>query len=84
MLNLDTKSGIEFKNLVPESFEVDADPDQFFRVISNLCRNSVQAMSGVTGDDISIVKRLTITAGQIGATSIIGIEDTGPGLPPKA
>ncbi|RZS87865.1 signal transduction histidine kinase [Phyllobacterium myrsinacearum] len=84
MLNLDAKSGIEFKNLVPESFEVDADPDQFFRVISNLCRNSVQAMSGSTGDDISIVKRLTITAGQIGTTSIIGIEDTGPGLPPKA
>jgi signal transduction histidine kinase len=84
MLNLDAKSGIEFKNLVPENFEIDADPDQFFRVISNLCRNSVQAMSGDTGSGTSIIKRLTITAGQIGTTSIISIEDTGPGLPPKA
>ncbi|ATU92941.1 sensor histidine kinase [Phyllobacterium zundukense] len=83
-MGLDTKSGIDFKNLVPESFEIDVDPDQFFRIISNLCRNSVQAMSGDSRSDPSVVKRLTITAGQIGTTSIIGVEDTGPGLPPKA
>jgi signal transduction histidine kinase len=84
MLNLDAKSGIEFKNLVPETFEIDVDPDQFFRVISNLCRNSVQAMIGDTRNDSSVIKRLTITAGQIGTTSIIGVDDTGPGLPAKA
>ncbi|WP_244532772.1 HAMP domain-containing sensor histidine kinase [Phyllobacterium sp. CL33Tsu] len=84
MLSIDAKSGIEFKNLVPESFEFDADPDQFFRIILNLCRNSVQAMTGDTRDDDAIIKRLTITAGQIGTTSIIGVEDTGPGLPAKA
>ncbi|MRG54182.1 HAMP domain-containing protein [Phyllobacterium sp. SYP-B3895] len=84
MLSIDPKSGIEFKNLVPESFEFDADPDQFFRIILNLCRNSVQAMTGDTRDDDAIIKRLTITAGQIGTTSIIGVEDTGPGLPAKA
>ncbi len=84
MLNLDAKSGIEFRNLVPEALEIDVDPDQFFRVISNLCRNSVQAMAGDTRSDASVIKRLTITAGQIGTTSIIGVEDTGPGLPPKA
>lgn len=80
----DVKSTIEFKNLVPETFEIDADPDQFFRIISNLCRNSVQAMMGDTRNDPSVVKRLIVTAGQIGTTSIIGIDDTGPGLPPKA
>jgi signal transduction histidine kinase len=84
MLNLDAKSGIEFKNLVPESLEIDVDPDQFFRIISNLCRNSVQAMAGDTRGDASVVKRLTITAGQIATTSSIGVEDTGPGLPAKA
>ena len=84
MLSIDPKSGIEFKNLVPDSFEFDADPDQFFRIILNLCRNSVQAMTGDTRGDAAIVKRLTITAGQIGTTSIIGVEDTGPGLPAKA
>jgi signal transduction histidine kinase len=84
MLNLDAKSEIEFKNLVPADFEIDVDPDQFFRIISNLCRNSIQAMASDTRSDPSVVKRLTITAGQIGTTSIIGIDDTGPGLPPKA
>ncbi|MEK1886663.1 MAG: HAMP domain-containing sensor histidine kinase [Phyllobacterium sp.] len=84
MLSIDAKSGIEFKNLVPESFEFDADPDQFFRIILNLSRNSVQAMTGDTRTDAAIIKRLTITAGQIGTTSIIGVEDTGPGLPAKA
>ncbi|MCO4316929.1 HAMP domain-containing histidine kinase [Phyllobacterium sp. 21LDTY02-6] len=84
MLDLDAKSNIEFKNLVPENFEIDVDPDQFFRVISNLCRNSIEAMAADTRSDPAIIKRLTITAGQIGATSIIGVEDTGPGLPAKA
>ena len=41
-------------------------------------------MASDTRSDPSVVKRLTITAGQIGTTSIIGIDDTGPGLPPKA
>src|SRR5262245_31114247 len=53
MLNLDTRSGIEFRNLIPERLEVDVDPEQFFRVISNLCRNSVQAMSGDSRSDKS-------------------------------
>ncbi|MGN7771575.1 sensor histidine kinase [Phyllobacterium sp. 22552] len=90
LLDLDAKAGaetkptIEFKNLVPETFEIDVDPDQFFRIISNLCRNSVQAMLGDTRSDPSLVRRLTVTAGQIGTTSIIGVDDTGPGLPAKA
>lgn len=84
MVGIEPDSGIEFRNLVPADLEIDADPEQLFRVISNLCRNAVQAMGSEPADDASVIKRLTVTAGRIGTTTIIGIEDTGPGLPPKA
>ena len=45
MLGLDASAGIEFENLVDAGFEVDADSEQLFRVLTNLCRNAVQAMS---------------------------------------
>jgi len=79
------KDEVEFRNFVPEDFEIDADSEQLHRIITNLCRNAVQAMT--TGDnnwgDCGI-KQITITAGYIGATAIIDVEDTGPGLPLKA
>ena len=31
---------------MPPGLEVDADPDQLFRVLVNLCRNAVQALEG--------------------------------------
>ncbi|URQ74492.1 MAG: HAMP domain-containing histidine kinase [Candidatus Ochrobactrum gambitense] len=83
-LNLETESGIEFDNRIPDDFELNVDSEQLFRVLSNLCRNSVQAMErDDTGGDAA-VKRLTLSSGRIGTTAIIGVEDTGPGLPQKA
>lgn len=75
-------SGIDFVNAVDPAFEVDADSDQLFRVLSNLCRNAVQAMSG--DDDEAVVRRLTVSAERIGSVSRILVTDTGPGLPAKA
>ncbi|KAA9361853.1 sensor histidine kinase [Ochrobactrum quorumnocens] len=83
-LNLKTESGIEFENLIPIDFELNVDSEQLFRVLHNLCRNSVQAMERDRRSDVSTVKRLTLSAGRIGTTTIIGVEDTGPGLPQKA
>ncbi|MCO7725313.1 signal transduction histidine kinase [Ochrobactrum sp. J50] len=83
-LSLRSESNIEFENLVPEDFELNVDSEQLFRVLSNLCRNSVQAMERDQTSDVATVKRLTISAGRIGTTTIIGVEDTGPGLPQKA
>ncbi|GGA79237.1 histidine kinase [Brucella endophytica] len=83
-LSIDPQSGVEFRNLVPEDFEMDADAEQFFRILTNLCRNAVQAMAADRPGDESVVKRLTITAGRVGAVAIVGVEDTGPGLPQKA
>ncbi|MFW7359393.1 MAG: sensor histidine kinase [Brucella sp.] len=83
-LSPNSENSIEFENLVPEDFELNVDSEQLFRVLSNLCRNSVQAMERDQTNDVATVKRLTISAGRIGTTAIIGVEDTGPGLPQKA
>src|SRR5690606_29887782 len=41
MLAIDPKSGIDFNIQVPEDLQVDADGEQLFRVIHNICRNAV-------------------------------------------
>lgn len=73
---------IDLVNAVDPGFEVDADPEQLFRVLSNLTRNAVEAMSG--DGTPALVRRLTIGAERAGGVSRILVEDTGPGLPQKA
>ncbi len=73
---------LEFANQVDAAFEVDADSEQLFRVLMNLCRNAVQAMSGET--DTSIVRRVSVESERQGAVSRVVVTDTGPGFPPKA
>ncbi|MDX8432218.1 MULTISPECIES: HAMP domain-containing sensor histidine kinase [Mesorhizobium] len=79
---LDIEEGIDFVNGVEHAFEVDADSDQLFRVLTNLCRNSVQAMAADT--ESAVVRRLAVSAERLGSVSRIVVTDTGPGLPPKA
>lgn len=82
MLGLAPDSDVAFVNDVDARLEVDADPDQLFRVLSNLARNAFQAMQA--DDQEAIVKRLTIGALREGTVSKIRVEDTGPGLPKRA
>jgi signal transduction histidine kinase len=79
---LDMEGGIEFENAVPAGFEMDADAEQLFRVLTNLFRNAVQAMAGDT--DSAVVRRLTVSVERHGSVSRILVTDTGPGLPAKA
>jgi signal transduction histidine kinase len=72
--------GITAVNMVPEDLALEADPDQLFRIISNLVRNSIQALSQT---DIA-VKHIVVAGGRIGNATVISVEDTGPGLPQKA
>jgi signal transduction histidine kinase len=73
---------IAWENRVPSDLEIDADPDQLFRVFVNLGRNAIQAMEG--DDDPSIVRRLSVGAGRAGNAVTISVEHTGPGVPEKA
>lgn len=73
---------IELVNAVTVDFEIDADVEQFYRVLNNLSRNAVQAMQAEKG--ASIVRRLAVEAERQGAVCRVFVIDTGPGLPPKA
>jgi signal transduction histidine kinase len=73
---------ISFDNQVPGGLEIDADPDQLFRVLVNLCRNAMQALDSDLGP--AVVRRLTVSAARQGATVLIRVEDTGPGVPERA
>ncbi|KQZ93815.1 histidine kinase [Mesorhizobium sp. Root157] len=79
---LDVDNDFEFVNAVEPGFEIDADSDQLFRVLTNLGRNAVQAMAADA--ESAIVRRLTISAERTGSVCRILVTDTGPGLPPKA
>jgi signal transduction histidine kinase len=73
---------IEWVKKIPEGLEIDADPDQLFRVLVNLGRNAVQALEGDLGP--AVVRRLTISASRKEDQVSILLEDTGPGVPEKA
>jgi len=82
LLGVDPDSGIVFDNAVTGDFEIDADADHLFRILTNLCRNAVQAMAAER--EAALVKRLAIVAERSGSVSRILISDTGPGLPQRA
>jgi signal transduction histidine kinase len=83
-LDLSGKSEIAFSNAVPEDLEVYADPGQLFRIMLNLCRNSVQVMKNEAADSESVISRLEIFAEETCSHTDIVISDTGPGVPEQA
>ncbi|HSI39851.1 MAG TPA: HAMP domain-containing sensor histidine kinase [Xanthobacteraceae bacterium] len=68
---------------VERGLEIDADPDQLFRVLLNLGRNAVQSLAARApnepGRDF-----IRISARRVGATVVIEVSDTGPGVPERA
>jgi signal transduction histidine kinase len=73
---------IMWENQVPPDLEVDADPEPLFRVRLSLCRNSVQALE--SDSDTAVVRRLIVAARRDGASAVITVLDTGPGIPAQA
>jgi signal transduction histidine kinase len=65
---------------IDEGLEVDADRDQLFRVLSNLCRNAAQALEG----DDERGGEILMSARREGSVVLIEVADTGPGVPEKA
>ncbi|MEM8571668.1 MAG: HAMP domain-containing sensor histidine kinase [Pseudomonadota bacterium] len=70
---------VEIRSEVPEDMFVGADLEQLFRVLSNLVRNSAQAIvaSGKPG-------RVSVEGSEADGRSFIRVVDSGPGLPEKA
>jgi signal transduction histidine kinase len=79
MLGLENSLVIEWNNNIPLDFQADADPEQLFRVLMNLCRNAQQAM--IDADLPGRAKKLTIQAEHLQDEVHIRITDTGPGIP---
>jgi signal transduction histidine kinase len=65
---------------IEPDLRVDADRDQLYRVLSNICRNAVQALESQGDGDGEI----TITARREGTVTLIEVKDTGPGVPERA
>lgn len=82
ILSIDPASGIDFRNLVPEDLQVDADSEQLFRVVHNICRNAVQAL--INDADSERPRIVTVSAVRTGSVVCISVDDTGPGMPQKA
>jgi signal transduction histidine kinase len=74
------RANLDWKVEIDEELEVDADRDQLYRVLNNLCRNAVQALEG---EGVS-PGEIAISAQREGTVAIIEVADTGPGLPEKA
>jgi signal transduction histidine kinase len=69
-------------NQVSAELRVLADPDQMFRVLSNLIRNASQALRGT--DRPAGSNLITVTAEPKGERVVIRIADNGPGVPERA
>jgi signal transduction histidine kinase len=75
-------AGIAIENRVPAGLMVDADADQLTRILVNLVRNAVQALSQAGTTEAS--PRIVITAVREGREAVIRVEDNGPGIPERA
>lgn len=82
LLDLEDHPSIEWRNGVATGLEIDADPEQIFRVLLNLARNAIKAMDTMEGD--ALVRRLSIDAGAEAHLVRIVISDSGPGVPEHA
>jgi len=79
VLGLADHETVSFDNKVPEDIEIDADPEQIFRVLLNLVRNALQALEAEK--DVTLVRRITLEAERDGACVHVRVSDTGPGIP---
>ncbi len=70
---------VSFGQDVPAGMQVRADPEQLYRVLSNLVRNARQAIAA-TGRDGEVAVRAT----EDDQAWAIEVVDTGPGLPQRA
>ncbi|MBT0955808.1 HAMP domain-containing histidine kinase [Alphaproteobacteria bacterium KMM 3653] len=71
--------GVRIQNECDPEMSLRADPEQLYRVLSNLVRNARQALSTHDGE-----RMITLTAQEDRDGWTLRVSDSGPGLPPKA
>jgi signal transduction histidine kinase len=72
-------AAVRFINGTPEDLTIPADPEQLYRILSNLARNARQAIEAAGG-----VGDVRIGAEKADGEVRIWVSDTGPGMPTKA
>jgi signal transduction histidine kinase len=73
---------LKFINMVPRGITIDADRDQLIRILTNLVRNSVQAIeSQMAGVPDGGGGQVTLQGRREGCVTVVTIADNGPGLP---
>ncbi|MBZ8133826.1 histidine kinase [Afifella sp. IM 167] len=82
ILGVGAQDSVSFDNRVPTDLEIDADPDQLFRVMLNLARNAQQALT--SDESGAVIRRLWVEGERQGTVAHLRVCDTGPGLPKKA
>lgn len=99
-LGLPSENGIGWRAEIDSDLHVDADRDQLYRVLLNLCRNASQALEGQHSDQLGLTATATTQPGDaprrgpIGEITIKGwrvarmvcieVSDDGPGVPQRA
>lgn len=72
--------GVTIRNEVPKGFQVQADPEQMFRVFLNLLRNANEALQ-TAGPQPGRAAEIIITASSRNGMVVVDVADTGPGVP---
>ncbi|MFZ1101357.1 MAG: HAMP domain-containing sensor histidine kinase [Hyphomicrobiaceae bacterium] len=80
-LGLPRDDGIAWTLDIDERLLIDADRDQLYRVLSNLCRNALQALEQQEGGQSGHIR---VSAARNGSRVTIDVHDNGPGVPEKA
>jgi signal transduction histidine kinase len=68
---------------IERGLAMDADPDQMFRVLLNLVKNSIEALEA-RAPNLPERDQIRIVGRREGAVVVLQIADTGPGLPERA
>ncbi len=79
LLGLEHDRNLTWDNTIDPDLTANADPEQLFRILMNLCRNAHQAMSDAVCADRDM--KLCIEAQKEGNELLIRVRDTGPGIP---
>jgi signal transduction histidine kinase len=74
---------LDWANYVPAGLNVEADPEQLFRILNNLVRNAVQAIEAQEPDRQKL-NRISVAATRFTDGVTITVSDTGPGVPARA